>query len=146
MVVKYALSMFTRRGELINDLETILRKQLGSFVRRAGGSTVFADYWAMKGVSWPQLAHFATAIGEAAISEAAVERGFSAQAHIFNELRVRMGEESTEAQLWLAMNYDKIKRQSRYAERVEAQQRQVAKRRAAQEKITEELAAKRARK
>ena len=80
--------------------------QLGRFLVRSVVITEqYAEFWAAKATMWFELPQFALALGEAAVTEAAVERSFSIQGKIFSKLRASLTQSHCEAQLWLAMNY-----------------------------------------
>lgn len=69
------------------------------------------EYWPKKGAVWCELASFAQMIMEAVVTEAAVERSYSAQALTFTKLRAKMREDTAEAQLWLKINYKRLNEQ-----------------------------------
>jgi hypothetical protein len=147
----YAKPYFERRGEDFNEQN--FATQVGRFVVRPEAERNFAGdklefynaYWSSKAVSWIALARFALPLGDAAISEAAVERSFSAQARIFSDLRARMTESSCEAQMWIAMNCMKVmnprEADKEAAKRVETQKQK----RRAQQAVLDEIVVKRRR-
>ena len=122
--------------------------QIGSFVTRPAVyiDMDMRDYWAMKAVTWPVLAAFALALANTAVSEAAVERSFSAQGQTYTELRARATEETVEAQMWIKMNHTAVHNPAK-AERQAAKRFKIAaqKREKAQADI-DDLWAKRAKK
>ena len=65
----------------------------------------YAEFWAAKAIVWFELPQFALALGEAAVTEAAMECSFSIQSKVFSKLRSCLTQSHCEAQLWLAMNY-----------------------------------------
>ena len=78
---------------------------LGEHFMRPMTSDLYARHWNKLAFVSPALARFALSLGEMTISEAAVERSYSAQSLLFNKFRSLMGEEVTEAQLFVRMNY-----------------------------------------
>lgn len=87
------------------------------------------------------MAQFAIALGEATITEAAVERGFSAQGRILTALRNRLGQRACEAQVWLCLNQLKIANPTLAALREQKrQEKQVQKRKREEHKLNELLA------
>lgn len=99
-VMHFAKCMYERRGELENFSEGRCMAQLGRFMNRPASEKeflgseleVFEMYWSKKTVSWIDIAAFAIPLGEACITEAAVERGFSAEGRIFRKMRSRLSD------------------------------------------------------
>ena len=101
-------------------------------------------YWTRKSISWLDLANFAVPLGDAAVSEAATERGFSAQGIIFRKLRSLLSEDSTEAATWLNMNHCKVMEPNKYANAKQKRAEKTAKKRTQYEANINALLAKRA--
>ena len=87
------------------------------------GTDAFTKFWSPKFAAGSTLAKFAVTLGKAAVTEAAVERSFSAQVgckisvtpptplsqgRVYSKRREPLGETSCEAQTWLMMNYMRV--------------------------------------
>eukprot|EP00666_Eupelagonemidae_sp_cell4sb_P013149 gene13149-13900_t len=140
--------------------EDNFRTQMGRFLRRPDAEKEFPGiddlkrrfntfakvherYWSKKAVSWIELSDFAYPLGESCITEAAVERGISAEARIFSKLRSRMKEKSTESQTWLNMNHVKVTNPDKAARIAKRRQEKTVQKRQRQEKKIADLLAKR---
>lgn len=103
----------------------------------------YAEFWAVKATSWFELPQFALALGEAAISEAAVERSFSRQGRVYCSLRAQLSESHCESQLWLAMNFLQVMHPKEAEQKSKERATQSAKKGAEQQRLVDELLAKR---
>ena len=112
-------------------------------VRTVNKDDAYAEFWAVKATSWFELPQFALALGEAAISEAAVERSFSYQGRVYTALRANMSQSHCEAQLWLAMNFVQVVHPKEADEKAKARALQREKMRAEQQRLIDGLVAKR---
>lgn len=139
-VMHYAMAMFRRRKLDVDELS--FTRELGLFIGREGCCLLidnsyvlfprsdtrkpspdeYMKFWSLKWAAGSNLAHFAVTLGHAAITEAAVERSFSAQVchlhcilfspfrqgRVYNKLRERLSEGACEAQTWLMLNHERI--------------------------------------
>jgi len=125
-----------------------IAQQLGRFIIRrdvASMETNPLDYWATQATVWPELADYALVLMSTAISEAAVERAFSAQGRTYHALRERMREDTTTAEVWIQLNHELVADPAAARARAKANERaRVRRREIAQNKI-DELWAKRRR-
>ena len=123
LVTKYASAWAQRRNQCFNRSE--FAGHIGKFiVRRIEDSSeadtpeeqLYMEYWSATASVWCDLACFALSVGTTIITEADVERSFSKQSYIFNKLRSRMKSDTNEAQMFLSINSDKIKKNKRKRE------------------------------
>ena len=118
--------------------------QLGRFMVRAlNPDDHYTQYWAVKATSWFELPQFALALGEAAVSEAAVERSFSRQGMVYTSLRARLSERHCDSQLWLAINYFHVMHPQEADKKAKERTLRTGKKRAQQQRLVDELLAKR---
>ncbi len=125
--LKFAELYAARRGEAFDA--TRAAAQFGKFVMRPERDVGYAAYWASKAAIWCDVAGFAMALGAAVVTEASVERSFSAQALVFTRLRARLGEKKCETEVWLRLNHTAIHQPQAAAQQAVDRQKEAARKR-----------------
>lgn len=147
LLLRYMKARASRRGLELDTTE--VARQVGRFLMRPRetihNEQDFKAFWEVAAASETELAEFALVLCNIVASEAAVERSFSTEARILTKLRTSTHQNVIDAQMFVAMNWERIMQPGKVLERKRKAMQKAEKRAKEEEKDIQERVAKRKR-